>query len=148
MADDAHLAYFDTSALVKRYVVEAGSDVVRRLLRHHRVVSSVLLRLEAVSAVRRKHAEGQLTETQQKRLLRRIEADDPFWELVPIADEVMDIARRLLLAHRLRTLDAIHLASASIVAAEEVQMPFVTADHRQAEVGRIAGLEVIEIGTG
>ena len=147
MADSAGLAYFDTSALVKRYVTEPGSNSVRLLLRTHRVVSSVLVRLESVSAVRRRHTEGQLTNAQQQRLLRRIEADDASWELVPIGDEVVEGARRLLLAHQLRTLDAIHLASASIVAAEGVQMPFVTADHRQADVGRLAGLEVIEIAT-
>ncbi len=145
MADGARLAYFDTSALVKRYVVEAGSNAVRRLLRSHRVVSSVLLRLEVVSAVRRRHAAGHLTETQQRRLLRRIEADDASWELVPIVDEIVEGARQLLLAHRLRTLDAIHLASASILAAEGLQVPFVTADHRQAEAGRVAGLEVVEV---
>jgi hypothetical protein len=139
------LAYFDTSALVKRYVVEAGSAAVRRLLRSHVVVSSVLLRLEAVSAVRRRHAEGDLTDVQQRRLLRRIDADDASWHLVPIVDDVMEAARRLLVAHRLRTLDAIHLASASIVAAEGLRLPFVTADHRQAETGRAVGLEVVEI---
>jgi len=56
VAESAPLAYFDMSALVKRYVAEPGSDAVRRLLRNHRVVSSVLLRLESVSAVRRRHA--------------------------------------------------------------------------------------------
>ena len=145
MADRAQLAYFDTSALVKRYVVEAGSVEVRRLLRTHRVLSSVLLRLEAVSAVRRRHAEGRLTEMQQRRLLRRIDADDASWELVTVVDEVVEAARRLLVAHRLRTLDAIHLASASVVVAEGLRLPFVTADHRQAEAGRANGLEVIEI---
>jgi predicted nucleic acid-binding protein len=147
VAEGAPLAYFDTSAVVKRYVAEPGSDAVRRLLRNHRVVSSVLLRLESVSAVRRRHAEGQLTDTQQRRLLRRIEADDASWELVPIGDDVVEGARRLLLAHPLRTLDAILLASASLVAAEGVPMPFVTADHRQADAGRLAGLEVVEIAT-
>jgi predicted nucleic acid-binding protein len=145
VADAPPLAYFDASALVKRYVVEPGSTAVRRLLRTHRVVSSALLRLEVVSAVRRRHAEGGLTETQQRRLLRRIEADDVSWELVPAVDEVVEAARRLLLAHRLRTLDAIHLASASVLIAEGLHLPFVTADRRQAEAGRVAGLEVIEV---
>jgi len=147
VADRAQLAYFDTSALVKRYVVEAGSAAVRRLLRTHRVLSSVLIRLEAVSAVRRRHAEGRLTEMQQGRLLRRIEADHASWELVPVVDEVVEGARGLLVAHRLRTLDAIHLASASVVVAEGLHLPYVTADRRQAEAGRVTGLEVIEIAS-
>jgi hypothetical protein len=47
------LAYFDTSAMIKRYVEEPGFAHTRRLMRHYRVLSSVIAPVEAVSAVAR-----------------------------------------------------------------------------------------------
>ena len=44
-------AYFDTSAVVKRYVLEPGSLQVRRLLRQHDFLSSAITPLEILSAL-------------------------------------------------------------------------------------------------
>ena len=138
-------AYFDTSALVKRYVDEPGSLEVRRLLRARRVMSSVLLRVEVLAALRRRREEAALSARAFARLLRRVEADDASWQLVPVSDEIVAAARSRVLQQSVRTLDAIHLASAEALHREGLRIPFVTADARQADAGRAIGLDVVPV---
>jgi predicted nucleic acid-binding protein len=78
--------------------------------------------------------------------LQRIEDDAAFWWLAPVSEQVLAKARSLILGPAARTLDAIHVASASLLVGERLSMPFVTADRRQAELAGVAGLEVVEIG--
>jgi predicted nucleic acid-binding protein len=139
-------AYFDTSALVKRYVDEPGSLQIRRLLRARRVMSSALLRVEVLSALRRRRDEAVLSARAFARLLRRVEADDASWQLVPVSDEIVAAARSRVLHQSLRTLDAIHLASAEALHREGLRIPFVTADARQADAGRAIGFDVVAVG--
>jgi predicted nucleic acid-binding protein len=139
-------AYFDTSALVKRYVEEPGSLEIRRLLRSRRVISSALLRVEVLSALRRRRDEATLSARSFARLLRRVEADDASWQLVPVSDEIVEVARSRVLQQSLRTLDAIHLASAEALHREGLRIPFVTADARQADTGRAIGLDIVAVG--
>ncbi len=139
-------AYFDTSAFVKRYVDEPGSLEIRRLLRGRRPISSVLLRVEVPSALRRRRDEAALSARAFARLLRQVEADDASWQLVPLSDEIVATARSRVLQQSLRTLDAIHLASAEALHREGLRIPFVTADARQADAGRTIGLDVVTVG--
>jgi predicted nucleic acid-binding protein len=53
-------AYIDSSALVKRYVQEAGRRGVLQLLRRRSVVSSAILLVALRSAVRRRAGDGTL----------------------------------------------------------------------------------------
>ena len=49
-------AYFDTSVLVKRYVEEDGAGQSRALLGRHRLLSSAILPVETLAALRRRIA--------------------------------------------------------------------------------------------
>jgi predicted nucleic acid-binding protein len=79
-------------------------------------------------------------------LVRQVEADDTSWQLVPLSEEIVATARSRVLRASLRTLDAIHLASAEALHGEGLRMPFVTADARQADAGRTIGLDVVTVG--
>lgn len=146
MAEPARFAYFDTSALVKRYVREKGSLAVRRLLRSHCVVSSALLGLEIRSALHRRHREGALMGAALRRVERRVAADEAAWQQITVGVEVLDEARGQVARFPLGTLDAIHLATALIARREGLEVPFVTADRRQAVAARAQHLEVVWIG--
>jgi predicted nucleic acid-binding protein len=65
-------AYFDTSALVKRYVNEAGRREALSLLRRHDVVTSAILPVEIRSALRRRASEGALNAARVPEILRRV----------------------------------------------------------------------------
>lgn len=109
--------YLDTSAFVKLFVREEGSDRVRRLAGGSRGAGALLVsRLghteASVSFARMVHL-GRLAAADLPRLLGRL---DDYWEAsiqeVSLTDSVLDDARQLAQRFPLGTCDAIHLASA------------------------------------
>jgi predicted nucleic acid-binding protein len=135
-------AYFDTSALVKRYVDEAGRREVLQLLRRNECVTSAVLPVELRSGLRRRVAEGSLVAARLPAILTHVAADRAYWTLVEVGTDVLTAAETLAATHPIRTLDAIHVASAQLFAAR-VSMPaltFVSADKRQTETAIAVGL--------
>jgi predicted nucleic acid-binding protein len=140
-------AYFDTSALIKRYVDEEGRREVLQLLRQHQCVTSQLLSVELRSALRRRVADGSLDARRVPQILKRFAADREFWALVEVTREVLQAADRLVAAHPLRTLDAIHVASAELFADRLAtsELTFVSADARQTAVAAAIGMATKDV---
>jgi predicted nucleic acid-binding protein len=139
-------AYFDTSVLVKRYVKEPGSARAAGLLRRYRIVSSAIAPLEATSAFRRRRALEEIAASDYAAILARMRRDRDYWELVEVGGLVLDRAEELVRGTGLRTLDAIHVASALIFqGASGISVPFVTADAAQREAADQANLDVVWI---
>lgn len=144
------LLYADTSALARAYLPdEPDHETLRAILLEgtEPVVTSELARLELASAITAAARAKRLPRV--RRLLARIEtdlgSDGPVALVVLRSDVVFPTALRLVIEHRLRTLDAIHLA----VAIEEFSDPapaeglaFVTRDRQQAAAARAMGLSV------
>jgi predicted nucleic acid-binding protein len=134
--------YFDTSALVKRYVDEPGRREVLQLLRRNECVTSAVLPVELRSGLRRRVAEGSLDAARLPAILKHVAADRPYWTLIEVGTDVLAGAETLVATHPIRTLDALHVASAQLFAAR-VSMPgltFVSADKRQTETAVAVGL--------
>jgi predicted nucleic acid-binding protein len=137
-------AYFDTSVVVKRYVMEPGSTRARDLIRRHRFLSSVLLPVEAASALYRRRASEDLTERDLMAAIARMRQDRAHWELVEISPPVLERAEHLAGQASLSTLDAIHVASAMLLESMRgVRLPFVTADVRPREAGERLALDLV-----
>jgi uncharacterized protein len=135
-------AYFDTSALIKRYVTEPGRREVLQLLRKNECVVSAVLPVEVRSALRRRVAEGTLDATRVARILKRFTADRAFWTFVEVSREVLAAAETLSAVHPLRALDAIHVASAQLFT-DRIGSPvftFVSADTRQTTAAAALGM--------
>lgn len=142
-------AYFDTSALVKRYVDEEGRAKVQQLLRRHQCVTSALLPVEFRSALRRRVGDGSLEARRVPEIWKRFASDREFWALIDVTDEVLQAAEGLVAAHPLRTLDAIHLASAELFMDRlpVSNLTFVSADRRQTAVAAIVGMAPEDVGS-
>lgn len=139
--------YFDTSALVKRYVNEAGRREVLRLLRRHECVTSAVLPVELRSGLRRRAADGSLKAARLPMILKRVAVDRSYWTLVEVGTDVLAVAETLVATYPIRTLDAIHVASAQLFAAR-LSIPglvFVSADKRQTETATAVGLVARQI---
>lgn len=130
-------AYLDTSALVKRYVAEAGSAGVRRLLAHpaqYVIYTTALAQAEVISALQRRVREGRLERAQAQRLAQRVTVHcAQRYQVITITQAIVDHACGVLQAHPLRAADAIHLACALTmrrIAPEQGLRPpsFVVAD--------------------
>ena len=108
--------FFDSSALVKRHVKEAGSRWVRNLTKPKAAHTLYIVRITAVeitSAVTRRQRGGYLAAAQAGAILghfrRHLLHRYSIVELTPaLADEAMRVAR----THGLRAYDAVQLAAA------------------------------------
>jgi uncharacterized protein len=121
--------YLDASALVKLVVREPQSAALRRYVRGRRLVSSALARTEVVRALL---SEEPATLKRGQEVLGEI-------DLIRINDRVLMLAGTLL-PDSLRSLDAIHLATAVLLGNELQRV--VTYDGRLAAASKDAGLSV------
>ena len=142
-------AYFDTSALFKRYVEEPGRREVLQLLRRHECVTSAVLSVEVRSALRRRIADATLDTWRASQILKRFAADRAFWTMVEVTRDVLATAETLVATHPVRTLDAIHVASAQLFQARmtTAELIFVTADARQSEAAFAVGMTTRRVGS-
>jgi predicted nucleic acid-binding protein len=108
--------YADSSALVKRYVVETGSDWMQTLCDPEagHIIALVHIGLvEIAAALGVKHRQGHLAASIRDGLLRDLQRDgrDQYW-LVDVDHPMVIRAIELTRRHKLRGYDAIHLACA------------------------------------
>lgn len=106
---------------MKRYVSERGSDEVRAAMGRARWLTSRLTYVETMRAV-------SLRSRPKDGAPRAFAAEWPSFDVVELTAEVADQAADLAVRTQLRSLDAIHLASASIVGADG--LVFATWDER------------------
>ncbi|HMI94756.1 MAG TPA: type II toxin-antitoxin system VapC family toxin [Polyangiales bacterium] len=130
------MIYLDSSALLKLLHDEAESDELAAWLAARAgtpVVSSELAKVEVTRACRRINP---ATLTQATTLLASL-------DLIPLSGTVIDEAANIG-ATTLRSLDALHLASALAIQAQLTA--FIAYDHRLAEAASTAGLELLTPG--
>ena len=140
----------DTSALVRAFFADETDhdDLRRRLLEAEEpVVTSELARVELASAIRAAAETARIGRIDG--LLARIDADSqaagPIALLRLRPEVVLPRAYDLVLEHRLRTLDALHLAVAleeCPALAGEDEVVFVTRDRRQRAAAVAEGFSV------
>ena len=130
MSGERRLTYVDSSAIVKLVVAEPESDALRRYLtRRQPLVSSALARAEVTRSLL---PSGAPAVARGQEALRRV-------ALLRVNDRVLTEAGRLEPAE-LRSLDAIHLASAGQLGDSVKRI--VTYDERMAAAARALGWSV------
>lgn len=131
--------FFDTSAFVKRYISEAGTDAVLEWCdRATEIGLSGIALPEIISAFCRLHREGRITETQYRQLKSLLLADIEDAAVCDLTPAVLGHAVSCLENNVLRGMDAIHIGSAVALQADV----FISADTRQCEAASRAGLRV------
>jgi predicted nucleic acid-binding protein len=144
------VTYLDTSALIKRFVAEAGSVALQRLIgRSGPVATATIAYPEAYSGLTRRHREGGLSSAQYAAACQRFERDWSELVRVELVDEVLARTRVLIQLHSLRGFDAIHLASA-LTLQERLGEPVsvVAADERLLRSAAREHLKTLNIETG
>src|SRR5215207_6658451 len=130
------MLFLDTSALVKRYVAEEGTQlVVRRMDGDTEWVVSALARTEAEITLCR--LGFQLDDSAEPWL--RLKEDWERCHVVPVDTACLDLATEIGCRYDIRTLDALHLAAADRLPRPVVMLTF---DQRQAKAARALGLVV------
>ena len=141
--------YLDTSALIKRFVAEQGSDVVDALVvADEPVATAKIAYAEVYSGLTRKRRERQVSEGAYRSACRRFEAEWRAWVQVELSDEVLRLARDVIRRRALRGFDAIHLASAlGLKTRLGENVTFAAADARLLGAARGEGLRPLNVET-
>lgn len=131
--------FFDSSAFVKRYVSETGTeDVLAWCDRASEIGLSGIALPEIVSAFCRLRREGSIDDTQYRTLKSLLLADIEDAAVCDLTPEVLARSIACLETNILRGMDAIHIGSAVALKADV----FISADQRQRDAARRAGLRV------
>jgi len=135
--------FFDTSALVKFFYVECGTEIVTQIMEHaaSEIWISDLARLEFTSALYRRFRNKSLDEIKLHIATTYFDKQLVSFNIEPLNQLVIDEAGLLLKKYGkeygLRTLDAIHLGTYSLIS--EQGWCFVTSDTVLADVAKMAG---------
>jgi predicted nucleic acid-binding protein len=107
------IAYFDASALVKRYVTETRSaETIELSTRAEVVATSLVSRAEVAAAFARAVRSSLLSDDEARKAQRRFAADWSDFARLPLTDGLVARAETLAWDHALRGYDAVQLASA------------------------------------
>jgi predicted nucleic acid-binding protein len=135
-------AYFDTSALAKRYVREPGSEGIIDLWRASTAIfTSAVTYAEMMASLHRKRREVVVSAKTFERLLVSFREDWRSLYCIEVSGGLHLPIDRLVAAHPLRGFDAIHLASAVLVY-QKIPTDFVFAcfDQQLLHAARREGL--------
>lgn len=137
--------YLDTSALVKLYVEEKGSTLVRESVQQAEMVAtSAIAYVEARAAFSRRRRERYLSSNNYRRTIQEFNADWQHYVSLEVTDPLIRKAAELAEAHALRAYDAIHLASAKLLRERLTeQMLFSSWDSNLLAAARREGLEAV-----
>ncbi len=129
--------YFDSSALAKRYVDEAGSDEVEAICQKTTELGiSVIGVPEIISALNRRRREKMLTSHQYQQAKTRLFEEIGSTTVIHLTSPVIADTVHILEESPVRAMDALHIACAL----QWEAMLFVSADARQIDAARKAGL--------
>ncbi len=135
------IAYFDASALAKRYVREERTDEVMGWLEGSTATTSRVSEIEIASALARRFREGTISRVDRDRALAALAEDLESLSIIELSPVTAAEARGVLLRHPLRAADALQLASA-LTLRRKVRAPihFVAFDERLAGAAQAEGL--------
>jgi predicted nucleic acid-binding protein len=135
-------AFFDSSGLAKRYIREAGSDAVDSILDEaSEAAISLICPPEVISALSRLRRQSLLSSRQYEQAKAALFDDIEDMLICGITGPVIDKTIVLLEKQALRTIDALHLATA-------IEWPadiFVSADRRQLHAAAASGLNIRQV---
>ncbi|MBA4391359.1 MAG: VapC toxin family PIN domain ribonuclease [Syntrophus sp. (in: bacteria)] len=133
----------DSSAFAKRYVFEDGSEIVDRLLRQaSQLALCAILVPEIISGLNRRLREQVLSPDDYRKAKKQLMNDVHDAIILQVTPAVISRAVKLLENNVLRAMDAMHVACALEWQAEL----FISADRRQVEAAKNAGLHTKYIG--
>ena len=139
------ILYLDTSALVKKYFKEPGSDlVIDHWNRAEEIATSSVAYAEALASIYRKKRELQTEEPLFQAALNSLHEDWQGFIRVEVNDGLNGSIEKVLQKHPLRGFDAVHLASALLIK-ERLPEDFIFAcfDQRLMASAVAEGLNVL-----
>jgi predicted nucleic acid-binding protein len=136
--------FLDTSALVKRYVAERGSEDVRRRFRSGTIGVARIAYAELAAGLARRRREDALTSAAFDSILARLDRDFAKLIVVEIRPALIGMVPDLVRRHPLRGYDAVQLAAALALKGRGVVEVWAS-DGPLLEAARGEGLKVVKV---
>jgi predicted nucleic acid-binding protein len=136
--------YAESSAVLAWLLDEKSAPEVRRLLAAADIiVASDLTLIECDRVLLRAVPLGELTEAGAADRRAHLVTAASHWQILRIAPEIVDRARQPFPGEPIRTLDAIHLASAMVARTALAGLELLSLDERVRRAGKGLGLEIL-----
>jgi predicted nucleic acid-binding protein len=136
--------YAESSAVLRWLLEEPGGDEVHRLLRGAaKVACSRLTLVETRRVIRRAVAQNLLDEVSSTAVLETFARAAASWAVLDLSREVAERAEGSFPLEPIRTLDALHLASALLLRQALPDLRIVSTDDRVRASGGGLGFEIL-----
>ena len=143
------ILYFETSALVKLFSRETGSEQVKALISDtsNQVWVLELALVELICAVYRKFRNHEFSEEVLEPVQEKIKKQFELFNVIPLDSDIIEESQLLIeqfgKVSGLRTLDALHIAGFRIMAGSPWH--FVSADKNQLQGVKLLNCQTISI---
>lgn len=141
VAAHTSVRYVESSALVAA-LLERDTAIVKKIPRGTQQVTSALTLAEAGRAIIRARATGRLTAEQEQAAVRALRTFERRCFILDVDRAVLDRVRRPFPFEPIRTLDAVHLATAELLGEAPSLVTIVTRDRRVRENAEALGYTV------
>ncbi|MBI1735908.1 MAG: type II toxin-antitoxin system VapC family toxin [Candidatus Rokubacteria bacterium] len=136
--------YLESSAVLAWLFAEAAAAAVSAVLDDAEfVISSDVTRVECDRALIRARTVGALSEPRAVDVQARLDAIASHWHVLRVEPAVVERARRPFPGEPIRTLDALHLASAVIASGSVDDLALLTLDERIRRAGFALGFRIL-----
>jgi predicted nucleic acid-binding protein len=141
--------YAESSAILAWVLGDVAGEVARsHLTSAESVFTSALTLVECERALIRARTLEDIPEAELADRRRILAKASTHWHRLPLRDEILERAKRPFPVEPVRTLDAIHLASALVARSAVPDVALLTLDRRIRDAGLGLGFEVVPPGTG
>lgn len=146
-----NIYFLDTSALVKQYVPETGSNWIQSITdgaANNDLTISQITWVELHSALSRRQREGSMSAGELDIILQKFRNEfDTQYRVIEVDPALIESAGQLVIQYPLRAYDAVQLASGLYVQSvltsiPDTQVIFVSADNRLLDIAQSAGLAI------
>ena len=139
------ILFCDTSALVKLYVCEDGTDTMMEQAAASEVVAACRIAwVEIMSALARRSREQSADAAAINQARKRVVTDGPHYLTVEITQELVELAGEYADAFALRAYDSVQLAAVQTVNQElPGEVRFACYDERLVKAARVLGIEAV-----
>jgi uncharacterized protein with PIN domain len=125
------ILYAESSAVLAWLLGEPGqAGVVAELERADQVATSAITVVECSRGLARARHDGRITAVEERAALHMLDEVMGSWHVLEVSDDVVARARSTFPAEPVRSLDALHLASAWLIFAAAGELAILSLDER------------------
>jgi len=135
--------FFDTSALIKKYIAEDETESVEQLfLNSQKIFVSYITKIECIFTLRRLKHEKAITDKDYTHLKKEINTDFEYYTIIEPSEDLESLSISCIEKFQLKTLDSIQL-SCALFQKDEINF-FIGNDEKLINSAKKEGFEVIK----